>query len=173
MRRVIIIALLFVFPIITDAQPGGFRPDMMSDEELIQMQTADLAMWLNLAGGAKDKFIKEYTAFRKEIAEVARTAFPSERTDSEDEIEKGLLNNFEVSEKILELRRKYYQIFRKFMKPSQIRFMYHLENESGKRMHDRPGRPSRPDGPDGPGMPPMQPHPMGDRPMGAGTGMMQ
>lgn len=167
MKRIFVLFLMLSVTAFVNAQPGRFRPEMISDDELIQMQTKDLAMWLNLKGSTEEKFIKEYSAFRKEISEVARTAGAPQKAESEEEIEKVLLNNFSVSEKILEIREKYYHIFRKFMKPSEIRLMYHLENESGKRMHDGPDRPPRPDGPGGPGapdgpgglgMPPPPPH---------------
>jgi len=146
------------------AQPEGFHPDMISDEEFIRMQTNDLAMWMNLQGDQKEQFVRNYSAFRKEIDEIARTAFRPQKNEdmSEDGIERLLLNNFEVSEKILNIRKKYYHIFRKFLEPSQIRLMYHLENESGKRMHNRPTPPDRPDGP---GMPPVPPRHPNDGPM--------
>jgi len=137
---------------------------MISDDEFIRMQTADLAMWLNLQGDTKEQFIKHYSEFRKEIDGVAKTAFRpgKEESQSESAIEKALLNNFDVSEKILAIRKKYFHIFRKFLEPSQIRLMYHLENESGKRMHNQPAPPA---GPDGPGMPPMPPRHPHDNPI--------
>jgi len=168
MKRIFVIFLMLSVTAFVNAQPGRFRPEMMSDDELISMQTKDLAMWLNLKGSTEEKFIREYAAFRKEISAVAKTAGSPRNAESEEEIEKALLNNFAVSEKILEIRKKYYYVFRKFMEPSQVMLMYHLENESGKRMQDGPGGPHRPDGPSGPGMPPpppphhpgQQPHPV-------------
>jgi len=162
MKHILITPLLFL-SLLSFAQPQGFHPDMISDDEFIRMQTTDIAMWLNLQGHTKEQFITQYSSFRKEIDAVARTAFRprDDETQSESSIEKALLNSFEVSEKILGIRKQYFYIFRKFMEPSQIRLMYHLENESGKRMHNQPAPPARPDGP---GMPPMPPRYPQDNP---------
>lgn len=161
MKRFILFAVLFIFHISALAQPGRFRPEQMNDEEIIKMQTSDIVRHLGLEGSTKDKFVKEYTVFRKEIDAIAHKALPPKMTDNEEDIEKSILQNFEVSEQILQIRKKYYARLRNFLKPSQIQMMYRIENEAGRRFHERPGGPEGPgpkDGPKGPGEP-------GERPM--------
>jgi len=171
MKRLTIALLLCLFSLVSFAQPRGFHPERMSDEEIFTMQAEDIAMCLNLKGESKDRFITDYAAFRKEIDLIAKDAFPPKRTDSEDEIAKALQNNFEVSGKILDIRENYFHIFSEYLKPSQIQLMYHIENESGKRMHGGPGEgPGAGPGFDGPNHP-QQPHnhPMPPRQDGWGT----
>lgn len=121
------------------AQPRPFPPEKMSDEQIIQMQIKDIVSWLDFDKQTEERFVKEYSAFRKEIDAVAKSARPPKDLESEEEIDKALQGNFEVSQKILNIRKKYYQIFSEFMKPSQIRMMYRIENEAGRRMHGGPG----------------------------------
>jgi len=143
MKRFFLFLIMCVMPLLSNAQTGRFEPGKLSDDELIRMQTQDIVSWLNLNEESKEKFIKEYSAFRKEIDAVAKSAAPIE-TESEAEIDKALQKNFDVSEKILEIRRKYYFRFKTFMQPSQIRDMYRIENESGRRMQNNGPMPPMP-----------------------------
>jgi len=156
MKRFFISLIICAFPMLSNAQPGGFEPERLSDDEILRMQTRDIVSWLNLDDNTKDKFIKEYSAFRKEIDAVSKSAAAPVGTDNEADIDKALQKNFEVSEKILDIRKKYYARFKTFMQPSQIREMYRIENESGRRMQNNPPMPphhgeARPDNgrPDG------------------------
>jgi len=141
------------------AQPRPFPPERLSDEELLQMQVRDIVSWLDLPKRTETRFIKEYTAFRKEIDDIARNARPPQDIQSETEIDQSIQQNFAVSEQILQIRKKYYAKFKEFMKPSQIQMMYRIENEAGRRMHHghedsgghqgHSGHPDRPMPPDG------------------------
>jgi len=143
MKRIFISLILCALPMLSNAQPGGFEPERLSDDEILRMQTRDIVSWLNLDGNTKDKFLKEYSAFRKEIDAVAKSAAAPVGTDNEADIDKALQKNFEVSEKILDIRKKYYSRFKAFLKPSQIREIYRIENESGRRMQNNPPMPPR------------------------------
>lgn len=147
MKRIALCICLAVLYLSSGAQPGPFPPEKMSDEEIIRMQIRDIVVWLDLDEKAEKTFVKEYTAFKGEIDAVAKKAIPQEKNMSEDEIEKALQRNFDVSGEILQIRKKYYLRFREFMKPSQIQMMYRIENEAGRRSRDLSGGP----GPGGPG----------------------
>jgi len=170
MKRTTLFICLVLLPLLACAQPRQFPPERMSDEEIIQMQIRDIVFWLRLDKGMETRFIKEYTAFRKEIDEISEKAKPSHNIDSETEIDKAIQQNFAVSEQILQIRKKYYARFKEFMKPSQIRMMYHIENEAGRRMHGGPEGPGEHSGPEdqgehhGPEDRPAPPHHRGDDP---------
>lgn len=146
MKRITLLISFVVIAITSGAQPEGFRPEKLDDETLIKMQTKDIVYWLDLEGEIKDKFVAEYTAFRKEIDAVAKKITPPAKNGNEEQIDKTLLQNFEIGEQILQIRKKYYLRFKTFMKPSQIQMVYFIENEAGRRFHKGPG----PDGPHGP-----------------------
>jgi len=171
MKQTTIIICLCFLSFLTNAQPGPFPPERMSDDEIISMQTRDIVCWMGLDGKTKDQFVKEYTAFRKEIDAIAKNARPpqdiKQEIKSESEIDKAIRQNFEVSEQILQVRKKYYARYKEFLKPSQIQMLYRIEKEAGRRMYGGPGGPERQGGPDGPGGHgdhPMPPHYVGDRP---------
>jgi len=141
MKRIAIIICLALITLSAKGQSEFFHPDRMNDREIIQMQTRDIAEWLDLRGKTLEKFEKEYASFRKEIDAVARKAAPPRRFAKESDIDKAIRRNFEVSEKILQIRKKYYSRFKEFLKPSQILMIYNWENEAGRRMHEGPGEP--------------------------------
>ena len=151
MKKIALSFIVMFLPLFLGAQPGRPRPEELSDEEFVQMQTRDMANWLNLEGDARKKFISTYGAFRKEINSIAEKSRPADRAETEEEIDMSMQKNFEVSEKILDIRKRYYAEFKEFLKPSQIRQMYQFENEAGRRMHDAPGHPEHPGRPGGPG----------------------
>jgi len=157
MKKIAFIICLGLISLSVCAQPGPFMPERMSDEEMIQMQIRDIVSWLDLDKRTEAKFVKEYSAFRKEIDEIARNARPPQNIKDETDIDKAIQQNFAVSEQILQIRKKYYTRFKEFMKPSQIQLMYRIENEAGRRMQNGPGGPGGPEGhhmPDGRPMPP-------------------
>jgi len=139
MKKKVLSICLGLLSLLAYAQPGPFPPERMSDDEIIQMQIRDIVSWLNLDKRTEKEFIKEYTAFKKEIDKIARNARPPQDITSETEIDKAIQQNFAVSEQIIQVRKKYYARFKEFLKPSQIQMMYHIENEAGRRMHDGPG----------------------------------
>jgi len=153
------ILIFSLIAVMASAQPGPFPQNKMSNDEIIQMQTREMVTLLDLNRNDQSRFIKEYTAFRKEIDEVAQKARSSQKTNNESDIDKAIQKNFEISETILRIRKKYYLIFKEYMKPSQIQMMYFLENEAGRNMQKGPGGPGGPDGPamqggpKGPGFP--------------------
>lgn len=157
MKKFALLLFLGIFPFLLNAQPPKPNPEKMDKEKITQMQAKDIAMWLNLQGDTKDRFVGDYTSFKKEIAKVAKRTVRPESAESEDDIEKAITNNFEVSEQILQIRKKYYQKYREYLQPSQIRLVYHLENEAGRRMMESLHRPGGPDMPDGPGKGPEPP----------------
>lgn len=154
MKKTTLTIFLGILSLLASAQPRPFPPERISDEEIIRMQVRDIVSWLDLDKRTETKFVKEYTAFRKEIDEIARNARPPQDIESEAEIDKAIQQNFAVSEQILQIRKKYYNRFKEFMKPSQIQMVYRIENEAGRRMHDGPGGPGGHHRPDGRPMPP-------------------
>lgn len=161
MKKLITAICLGLCCLVASAQPAPFPGGKMNDEDFLQMQINEIVQELNLDKEIEKKFIKEYTDFRKEIDVIARSAKPpKEMKDvTEKEIDQAIQQNFAVSEKILAVRKKYYQRFRKFMQPSQIQQMYRVENEASRKMFFGPGAPAGPGMPSAPGNPPFPPPP--------------
>lgn len=157
MKRIFLLVLAAALPLLCMAQPRQPRPEDMDEEQLVKMQTEDMVRCLNLEDGVKAQFEKVYSDFRREINSVAREMFRPARSQSEEDIEKAILGNFDVSQKILDIRRKYYSKFREFMKPSQIQRMYRNERDAGHHMQEGPSDRRGPRGEDRPGERPEPP----------------
>lgn len=62
---------------------------------------------------------------------------------SDEETEQVLKERFGHSQKILDLRQKYYAIYSKFLTQKQIRRVYELERQMMERLSKRSRRPNQ------------------------------
>ena len=62
---------------------------------------------------------------------------------TDEETEQALKDRFAHSQKILDLRQKYYVIYSEFLTQKQIRRVYELERQMMDRLSKRGKRPSR------------------------------
>lgn len=74
--------------------------------------------------GSLHKIVSKHTRFRPD--------------QSEEEIEEMILQGFEISEEMNELRKEYYTIFRRILSPSQIQKMYFIEKHKASQFGPRP-----------------------------------
>ena len=88
-----------------------------------------------------------------EILQIERLQInrpPNRPTDAE--VEQAIKARFAQSRKILDVREKYYNEFRKFLSPKQIQKMYNMEKHNGdkfrKEMRKRQGMKKQHDGED-------------------------
>jgi len=121
------------------AQERGDFPPKFDKEQFLQIKCNEMADNLALIGQKRENFIKMYSDFTKAINDVARTRVRTNECQTEEEVEKAILKNFEVSDKILEIRKNYYSKFKTILAPSQIQLMYQSEFSFGRRPHDAPG----------------------------------
>ncbi len=98
----------------------------------IHMAAVRIADRIGVQEPVRSEFIQLYQAFKKESAAVLSVT-PSATGNTEDDIEVKILSDFEKSEKILSLRKEYYQKFRALLSPSQIQAMYDIEKEFNAR----------------------------------------
>ena len=105
---------------------GKERP---TPEQMAQMKADRIAAELALDDKTSEKFKETYKA-------AIRNEFKSEKGQkgmSDADIEKSILDGFDKKQKNLDLDRKYYEKFRKFMGPRLIQKMYRLESHQGQR----------------------------------------
>lgn len=127
------------------AQEPGFEGDprfhqgKFNKEEFIKNRCNEMADNLALIGKKRENFVKLYSDFTKEINSLARTRVRPGECETEEEVEKAILNNFEISEKILKIRENYYSKFKTILMPSQIQLMYQSEFSIGHHFKGAPG----------------------------------
>lgn len=95
-------------------------------QKMIHMAALRIAGQIGVADKDKETFISLYQNYKKESAEIMRVQ-PSSSDDAEVAAESKILSDFDKSEKILQLRRKYYAKFRTILTPTQIQKMYDAE----------------------------------------------
>ena len=106
-------------------------------EQMLEIQCNQIIKGLALDDATTAKFIPVYKQTPKPLP-----------TDAE--VEQAIKARFAQSRKILDVREKYYNEFRKFLSPKQIQKMYNMEKHNGdkfrKEMRKRQGMKKQHDG---------------------------
>lgn len=144
-------------------KPERKRP---TQEQIQQMQCNQIIKALTLDDATAAKFTPVYTKYMEEMRAVRRMGQP-EKADkkvegnkagenknvanrpapkpmpTDAEVEASIKARFAQSRKMLDIREKYYNEFRKFLSPKQIQKMYNMEKNNGekfrKEMNKRQG----------------------------------
>ena len=132
----------------------------MTMEQVANMQAAKIVTDLGLDDKTAAKFTEVYKKYMKELDDV-RKEFPlygvkgmkakaQASIPTDEEVDKMMRDRFKQSRKMLEVREKYYDEFRKFLSPKQVqkvydhgqmnRNLFHIEmNRRAGMKHERGG----------------------------------
>ena len=136
---VIAIAMLFS-SINMSAQSNNQQ--RLSREELAEKQACHIAHELALDDATTQKYVATYCAYQKEVWALGpRVKRHSSANATEAEAEQANKARMEQSQKILDLREKYYKEYSKFLTQKQIERAYELEQQVMRRLvrHHRQG----------------------------------
>ena len=135
---VIAIAMLFT-SINMSAQSNNQQ--RLSREELAEKQARHIAHELALDDATTQKYVATYKAYQQEVWALGPRVKRHQANASEAEAEQANKARMEQSQKILDLREKYYKEYSKFLTQRQIERAYELERKSMKRLarHHRQG----------------------------------
>jgi hypothetical protein len=87
------------------------------------------------------KFKPVYTKYMEEMRAVRDMNPRAPRSTLTDaEVEQVIKARFAQSRKMLDIREKYYNEFRKFLSPKQIQKMYNMEKRIGDKMRKEMGK---------------------------------
>ena len=112
----------------------------LNREQLSEKQAKYIANELMLDNETTAKFVNVYTQCQKEVWALGPR--PRRNTNgNEEQIEQNIKKRFEMSEKILDIRQKYYKEYSKFLTQKQIQRVYEVEKNMMKRFaqHKRKG----------------------------------
>ena len=110
----------------------------LSREQLAEKQAQYIAHDLGLDDKTSSKFIGTYTEYQKEIWALGPRPHHKKgemKSDAQTELE--IKQRFEMSEKILNIRQKYYKKYSQFLSQQQIQRVYELERQMMKRFAQR------------------------------------
>ena len=145
-KTIIAMSLALFVSMTLSAQPNGKK---ISREELALKQAEHISTELAFDGATSKKFKEAYCSFQRELWALGPSLG---KQQSENPNEEEMKQRFERSQKILDLRRKYYAIYSTFLTQKQISRMYEIERDMMRRLSQpkpqgsRPQQPSKPRG---------------------------
>lgn len=112
-----------------------------SREQLAELQARHIAGSLALDDATAKKFVDAYRDYQQEVwnsgTSMKKRVVAQSLTDAE--IEKNIKERFAHSRKLLDIREKYYGVYRGFLSPKQIQRVYELEKQVMKRFENKAG----------------------------------
>lgn len=133
----LVLAVCLVSPAIASAEKRQQREERKSPEQIAEMQGRHIASRLKLDEEMTARFLGVYCAIQKAVREVGDKNTGTTPTMTEEEVENVILSRFDRSQKILDIRRRGYDEYRKFLTPRQIEEVYRLEKQTKKRLSER------------------------------------
>ena len=113
----------------------------LSREQLAEKQAQYIVHDLGLDDKTSSKFIDTYTQCQKEVWALGpRPHHKKGKMKSDAQTEQEIKHRFEMSEKILDIRQKYYKKYSQFLSQQQIQRVYELERQMMKRFAQRGSR---------------------------------
>lgn len=136
MKKIIyifVLALAVMLPTQTFAQTPKQR---QTREQLALAQARHIAHNLALDDKTTALFVDTYCDCQKEIWTVAPRKRGSSATSDADS-ERAIKAHFEKSEKLLEIRQKYYKKYSAFLTQRQIQRVYEIEKQMKQRLFQK------------------------------------
>lgn len=128
----ILIALVVAILAVPQSYAQRQKEERLNREELAKAQAHHIARELAFDDEVTKKFVETYRRCQQEIWALGSRAKASSGSDeaAEEEIEA----RFEHSQKILDIRRKYYKEYSQFLTPKQIKRVYRIERQMMDRL---------------------------------------
>ncbi len=115
----------------------------LSREDFAEKQAQHIASQLALDEAKTKQFVAVYSQYQKEIWALNGGHRPRRAgvAQSETQVENNIKQRFEHSQKILNIRQKYYKEYSKFLTQTQIQRVYEIEKQTMSRLKKK-GRPA-------------------------------
>lgn len=141
MKKIIRIFMMVVIIMLSCTTVNAQQPteqQRLSREQLAEVQAKHIAHELAFSNDITTKFVDTYCNFQKELWAIRPKNTENKAPDITDkQKEERIKARFEQSEKILNIRKKYYKEYSKFLTQTQIERVYELEHQMMKRMSKR------------------------------------
>ena len=141
MKKILGILMMVIAMMTVTANVCAQAPNQkqrLSREQLAEKQAQYIAHDLGLDEKTSSKFTDTYTQCQKEIWALGpRPRHKKGEVKTDAQTEQEIKQRFERSEKILNIRQKYYKKYSKFLSQQQIQRVYELERQMMKRFAQR------------------------------------
>lgn len=137
LRKTILVALTLLMSVLTlQAQVSGKQ--RISREQLAETQAQYIAKDLAFDEATTAKFVATYCEYQKELWAIGpRPKKAQNETLSEKQAEAQMQQQFSRSQRILDLREKYYKKYSTFLTQRQIQRVYEIERGMRKKLMQR------------------------------------
>lgn len=113
----------------------------LTREELAEKQARYIADEMAMDDTVAERFVETFCRFQKEIwalgPRIGRDSLRNAATGTDTETEQEIKARFEHSQKILNIRKKYYKEYSEFLTQKQIKRVYELERQMMDRLAKR------------------------------------
>ena len=130
-RLLLLVVALTTFCGTISAQTGKQR---LTREQLAEVQAKHIAKEMAMDDATSQRFIDTFCQFQRDIWALGPRPKRSHRQMTDEETEQALKDRFAHSQKILDLRQKYYAIYSEFLTQRQIQRVYQLERQMMDRL---------------------------------------
>lgn len=135
--RTVIVAVLLVAGVGTVGAQNA-QKQRLTREQLAEKQAAHIAEQLALDDKMSQRFVETYCRYQNELWTVKpqrdRKARQESNVKTDSDVEKELKARFERSQKLLDIKQKYYAEYSKFLTQKQIKRVYELEKQTMNRL---------------------------------------
>lgn len=113
----------------------------LTREELAEKQARYIADEMVMDDTVTERFVETFCRFQKEIwalgPRTGRDSLRNASAGTDTETEQEIKARFEHSQKILDIRKKYYKEYSEFLTQKQIKRVYELERQMMNRLAKR------------------------------------
>ena len=118
---------------------GKANKQRLTREQLAEVQARHIAKDLAFDEATSKRFIKTYCNYQQEVWALGPRVKPQRGKQSDGQTEQTLKDRFAHSQKILDLRKKYYGVYSEFLTQVQIERVYQLERQMMLRLAKKAG----------------------------------
>lgn len=136
MIKILVLAVAMItFNVSTYAQKS--ERQRMTREQLAEAQAHFIANEMAMDDTTTKQFVETFCQFQKDIWALGPRPKRDASHLSDKEAEQAMNERFTHSQKILDLRKRYYLKYSKFLTPKQIERVYELERKMMNRLFHR------------------------------------
>jgi hypothetical protein len=133
--RIALSAIMMVMCTTAVMAQSNISQQRISREELAQRQAEYISRQLALQDAVSQQFVATYVDYQKEVWALGPRLHRDRQQQMTDaEAEQAIKQRMERSQKILDLREKYYGKYSQFLSPKQIERVYELERQAMQRL---------------------------------------
>ncbi len=131
MAIVMVVSATSVFA--QQSTPRRSTDQKLSREQLAVVEANHIAQELAFSNAVTTQFVATYCDYKKEIWALGPRPSRNHKGATEQEKEQSMKQRFEMSEKILHIREKYYKKYSQFLSQAQIEKVYEQEHKIMER----------------------------------------